>query len=103
MALPELTADQRAAHLLKAAETRTARAAVRAELKAGAVSVADLLERTDDPVIGKMRVSYLLESLPRLGKVRVADMMHQLQIAPSRRVGGLGERQRSVLLARLHE
>ena len=52
----------------------------------------------NDEAVAKLKVSALLESLPGVGKVRAAAVMEQLEIAPSRRVRGLGERQRQALL-----
>ena len=58
-----------------------------------------MLKRTDtDEVLGKMKVSALLEAMPSVGKVRAAQIMERLEIAPSRRLRGLGERQRKALL-----
>lgn len=45
-----------------------------------------------------LRVRELLTSLPSLGPTRVARVMEQLGIADSKRVGGLGVRQRARLL-----
>ncbi|MCW2860256.1 MAG: hypothetical protein JWP48_1964, partial [Actinoallomurus sp.] len=50
-----------------------------------------------DDVIGKMKVSALLESLPGVGKVRAKQIMERLGIAESRRVRGLGANQRAAL------
>lgn len=44
-----------------------------------------------------LRVRELLGSIPGLGPTRVARIMEQLGIAASKRVGGLGSRQRRVL------
>jgi guanylate kinase len=48
-----------------------------------------------------LRVSELLRSIPSLGPTRAARVMDDLQIAASKRVGGLGKRQRSELSAYL--
>ena len=48
---------------------------------------------TDD-VVGKMKVSAVLESMPGVGKVRAAKIMEKLAISPTRRVRGLGANQR---------
>jgi len=48
-------------------------------------------------VVGKMKVSALLESMPGVGKVRAKQIMERLGIAESRRVRGLGANQRSAL------
>ena len=52
--------------------------------------------QTDD-IIGKMKVSALLESMPGVGKVRAAEIMERLQIAENRRVRGLGTHQIAAL------
>lgn len=103
MTLPTLTPEQRAAALVKAAEVRTARAAIKAELKTGQTSFSDVLSRSDESVVGKLKVSALLAALPKVGKVKAAEIMTELEIAPTRRVAGLGERQRTALRERFAE
>ena len=71
MALPELTPEQKREALKKAQEVRSKRAQVRADLKAGKMTLEGVLNKAEDEVIGKMRVAYLLESLPRIGKVQI--------------------------------
>lgn len=63
MALPKLTPEQRQAALAKAAETRTARAKLLAEVKAGALSLEQLLGRDDD-IAKRIKVSQALRALP---------------------------------------
>lgn len=98
MALPPLTPEQRAAALEKAAKARKERAEVKNELKRGGTSLSEVLKKgqTDD-VVGKMKVSALLESMPGVGKVRAKQIMDRLNIAESRRVRGLGTNQRAAL------
>ena len=98
MALPPLTPEERAAALEKAARARKERAEVKNRLKRGATTLTDVLKegRTDD-VIGKMKVSDLLESLPGMGRVRAKQVMDRLGIVESRRVRGLAANQRSAL------
>ncbi|HVE97624.1 MAG TPA: integration host factor, actinobacterial type [Mycobacteriales bacterium] len=98
MALPPLTPEQRTAALEKAAAARRARAELKDKLKHAAMTLSELLDSgaTDD-VIGKMKVSALLESMPGVGKVRAQRIMDKLEISPSRRVRGLGAKQRSAL------
>ncbi|MCW2606371.1 MAG: hypothetical protein JWO60_1064, partial [Frankiales bacterium] len=50
-----------------------------------------------DDVIGKMKVVAVLESMPGVGKVRAQQIMERLEISPSRRVRGLGVKQREAL------
>lgn len=100
MALPKLTPEQKKKALEKAQEMRRARAELRNKLKRGDISFAEILEK-DDPVVGRMRVSYLLKSLPRIGKVKAEKIMEEVGIDESRRVQGLGKRQKEALLERL--
>ena len=98
MALPPLTPDQRAAALEKAARARKERAEVKNRLKRGSTTLPQVLkDGKSDDVIGKMKVSALLESMPGVGKVRAKQIMERLGIAESRRVRGLGANQRSAL------
>ena len=57
-----------------------------------------LLDRAGDDVVGKMKVLAVLESLPGVGKVKARRTMESIGISDSRRVRGLGSRQRSQLL-----
>ena len=100
MALPQLTEEQRAAALLKAAAARRVRAEWKERLKRGGTSLDEVLKEADsDEVLGKMKVSALLEALPGVGKVRAGQIMERLEIAESRRLRGLGDRQRKALLS----
>jgi transposase len=99
VALPSLSPEQRAAALEKAAAARKARAAVKDKLKHGGLSLKEVLDSAEaDDVIGKMKVSAVLEALPGIGKVRATQMMEKFKIAESRRVRGLGDNQRRALL-----
>ena len=98
MALPPLTPEQRAAALEKAAAARRARAALKVRLKTSGTSLADVLaDGEKDDVIGKMKVVAVLESMPGVGKVKAQRIMETLDISPSRRVRGLGTKQREAL------
>jgi hypothetical protein len=97
---PVLTPEQRAAALAKAAEVRTARAAVKNRLKLGSITLAEALASTDE-TISKLKVVSLLESLPGVGKVKARKLMEEIGIADNRRVQGLGQQQKSSLLEQL--
>jgi hypothetical protein len=101
MALPQLTPEQRADALKKAAKARQERAKLREEIKSGKMSFAQVMKKSSDPVVARMRVATLLESLPGFGKAKAAKIMAELEISESRRVQGLGARQREQLLERL--
>jgi transposase len=98
VALPPLTPEQRAAALEKAAKARKERAEVKNKLKQAKTKLPDVLKDGQrDDVVGKMKVSALLESMPGVGKVRAKQIMERLGIAESRRVRGLGANQRTAL------
>jgi DNA uptake protein ComE-like DNA-binding protein len=101
MALPNLSEADRKKALEKAAKARQARAELRQKIKAGKVSFADVMKQSDDPIVARMKVSTLLESLPGYGKAKAAKIMQELEISESRRVQGLGARQREMLMQRL--
>ncbi|MCL1890450.1 MAG: FAD-dependent oxidoreductase [Coriobacteriia bacterium] len=98
MPLPQLSDEARKEALKKAAEARTARAALREKVKTGQLSIAQVLDNADDPVVAKIKVSTLLESLPGFGKAKVQKLMEDLGISETRRVKGLGDKQKAALL-----
>jgi hypothetical protein len=100
MSLPNLSNHDRREALEKATEARHLRALLREEIKEGKVSVRDILDREDDSVAGRMKVSMLLESLPGYGKAKAARVMEELDISSSRRIQGLGKCQKQALLER---
>jgi transposase len=98
VALPPLSPEQRAAALAKAAEARRERAEVKNRLKHSGASLAEVIrEGQENPVVGKIRVSALLESMPGVGKVRAREIMERVGIAETRRVRGLGANQVAAL------
>ncbi|ALE92212.1 DNA-binding protein [Arthrobacter alpinus] len=99
MSLPSLTDQERAEALQKAAAARTVRSRIKAELKSGMVSVAAVIAAAgEEPALGRLKVTDLLEALPGIGKVRATVIMSELGISPSRRVRGLGVHQRRALV-----
>ena len=97
---PQLTPEQRAAALAKAAEARAARAEIKRQLKLGSMTVADALVSSDVNV-GKLKVIAMLESLPGLGKVKARKIMEEVGIADNRKIQGLGAQQKKALLEHL--
>jgi transposase len=99
--LPELTPEQRAAALEKAAEARRVRAEVKGRLKNSEEKLSEVLKKGEtDEAIGKLKVVSLLESLPGVGKVKARAIMGDVGIAESRRVRGLGPHQAAALIER---
>lgn len=104
VAVPKLTSEQRAEALAQAAQSRAARAEVRARVKQRSLTIADVVDMAEhNPVIAKMRVSALLEALPSIGKTRSQAIMDRLGISPTRRLQGLGAVQRRALLSEFRD
>ncbi len=101
MSIPKLTAEQRKNALEKAQQIRSQRMEIRKQLKAGKLSLADILNDAENEIYAKMRVKYLLESLPQIGKITAAKLMEEIGIDEARRVQGLGSRQKAQLLEKL--
>ena len=57
MAIPQLSPEDRQAALEKAKAARIKRAQVRDDLKAGKLTLAQVVDMKDDPVIGRMKDS----------------------------------------------
>lgn len=101
MPLPDLTPEQRSAALEKAAAARRERAEVKNKLKYAQGSLGDVIrEAQENEVVGKMKVSALLEALPGVGKVRAKKVMDEIGISETRRVRGLGANQITALVER---
>lgn len=96
--LPTLTTEQRRANLERAKAARRARAELRRDLKTGRIAPADAL---DDPRAQRLYVRQFLASLPGVAQKRAGEIMCRLDIDPSRRVNGLGSRQRERLIEML--
>jgi len=88
----------RAAATVAAVAARRARAAVKASIAARERRALEVAEAAWNGPAGApeatLRVRELLMSVPTLGPTRVERVMEQLGIAASKRVGGLGIRQR---------
>ena len=91
---PQLTAEERARALAKAKESRQIRAAVKARVKSGELSITDVVTMAkDDEAIAKMRVLELVESMNGVGKIRAKSILERLGISLTRRIQGLGRHQ----------
>lgn len=99
MPAPKMTDEQRAAALARAAEARRVRAEIKQLLKTGSLTLEDVFERAaEDDLVGGIKVSALVVSMPHMGKVKAKRLMEDLRIADNRRLRGLTERQRADLL-----
>lgn len=94
MTIPQLTPEQLQAARAAATEARRRRAELKGELRAGKIGLAAALDvATGDDVLAHVKVVDLLKSLPRVGEKRAAQVMERLEIAPNRRIRGLGRHQ----------
>lgn len=99
MALTALTKEERAAAFAAASAARRRRAEVRALLKSRALTMGEFLEMAEtEEALGRMKVSYLIASMPGYANVKAAAFMEDNNIARARRVAGLGSRQTKALL-----
>ncbi|HMK93305.1 MAG TPA: integration host factor, actinobacterial type, partial [Thermoleophilia bacterium] len=95
---PARSLDQRMDALGRANEVRSRRAALKADLKHGRVSISEILGDPPEYLL-TAKVIDLLMAAPKCGRVKSARIMEQCRISPSKTVGGLSERQRHELLA----
>jgi guanylate kinase len=96
---PVLTEEERAAALAKARFSRSHRAEIKAKVRAGNLTVEQVLTLSaNDEALAKMRVSELLESISGVGKVRAIAILDRLGISRTRRIMGLGHHQRTALI-----
>jgi guanylate kinase len=95
----------RAAGSRAAVAARRARAELKRQVASRERTALDVAEAAwsgdGNSAAATLRVSELLRSIPSLGPVRAARVMEDLGIATSKRVGGLGGRQRADLSAYL--
>tara|TARA_Y100000768_G_scaffold313177_1_gene247903 strand:+ start:499 stop:813 length:315 start_codon:yes stop_codon:yes gene_type:complete len=97
---PKLTDEQRRAALEKAAEARRVRAELKALIKMGSLTISEVLEKSDsNEIVSRTKVLAVLESMPKIGKVKARRIMKEIGIAESRRLRGLGDQQRAALVA----
>ncbi|HEX3043846.1 MAG TPA: integration host factor, actinobacterial type [Bacillota bacterium] len=102
MALPNLSLEEKQKALEKAQLIRSQRAQIRQNLKDKKTTIGEVLANSDGDVVAKMRVTYLLESLPRIGKIKTKKIMNDIGIDETRRIQGLGIRQKRALIEKLN-
>ena len=95
---PSLTQEQRVAASRAAVANRRRRAEVKKLVKAGELSLQQLFELAqDEECVAQMRAYDLISALPAIGEVKAARIMKSASIAQTRRIRGLGPRQREQL------
>ena len=100
VATPERSLTQRMDALNRANEIRTRRARLKRDLKAGRVSIHDLLLEPPE-FVETAKVFDMLLAVPKYGRVKVNKVLVQCRISPSKTLGGLSERQRQELVSNL--
>ena len=94
MAIPQLSTEQLESARAAATEARRARAQLKDQVKSGALTLSQALDKAlEDDVLARVKVVDLLRALPRVGVTRSQEIMESLEIAPNRRIRGLGRHQ----------
>jgi hypothetical protein len=97
---PERSLHQRMDALARANEIRTQRAKLKRDLKAGRLSIDQLL-LDPPPYVETAKVFDMLLAVPKYGRVKVNKLLTNCRISPSKTIGGLSERQRNELVGLL--
>ena len=99
---PKRSAEQRREALAHANRVRAQRAALKADLKRGSHSIANLI--ADPPeYLASAKVLEVLMALPRYGRMRATGLLERCHVSPKKTIAGLSERQRRELLKALEE
>ena len=94
VAIPSLTPEQLSAARNAATQARRARADLKEKVRSGKLSLSEAIDTAAaDEVLAHMKVCDLLKALPRVGEKRATEVMTKLDIAPNRRIRGLGRHQ----------
>lgn len=100
MAIPQLSPEQLQAARQAAASARRSRAELKAKVRGSAVTLGAALDlAAADDILAHVKVVDLLKCLPRVGDKRAAEVMERFDIAPNRRLRGLGRHQAAGLKA----
>lgn len=94
MAIPELSGAELEQARAAATDARRARAALKEQVKSGAMSLGEALDAASgNESLSRIKVVDLLRALPRVGVTRSQEILERLEIAPNRRIRGLGRHQ----------
>lgn len=94
---PERSLDQRMEALRRANEIRSRRAQLKRDLKAGTVSIVEVIGDPPDFLL-TAKVFDMLMAVPKYGKVKATRFLNTCRISQGKTIGGLSDRQRSELL-----
>lgn len=98
--IPKLTEEQRRENLEKAMRARRRRSSILKQVSSGELTVSDVISMADegDEDVARMRVFTLLKAVPGYGFAKTQRLMKRIGISESRRIRGLGARQRSEII-----
>lgn len=96
--LPALTDEQRRMNLEKAAAARKERKTLLDLVRGGSVTFE---QASADSRYWRIPVVRLLIAIPGVGKAKATQLMTEAGVSPTRRVKGLGCRQREYIIANL--
>jgi len=94
---PPLDPEARRRNAELAIAARRERSKIKSALKEGSLSLREVFD-SSSAAAQRMRVIELLTSLPQMGPLRAESLMEKVGIARTRRIAGLGVRQRRELL-----
>jgi hypothetical protein len=95
---PALTQEQRVAASRLAVANRRRRADIKKMVKSGDLSLEQLFALAEEEdCVAQMRAFDLVSALPNIGDVKARRIMQEANIAQSRRIRGLGPKQRAEL------
>jgi hypothetical protein len=99
---PSLSQEQRVEASRLAVANRRRRAEVKRLVKSGGLTLADLFDlASQEECVAQMRAYDLISALPAIGEVKAARIMARASIARTRRIRGLGPKQRAELFRAL--
>lgn len=94
---PSLDPEARRRNAELAIAARRERSKIKSALKEGSLSMREIFD-SSSAAAQRMRVIELLASLPQMGPLRAESLMEKVGISRTRRIAGLGVRQRRELL-----
>lgn len=99
---PSLSQEQRVQASRLAVANRRRRAEVKRLVKSGDLSLEELFELAKrEQCVAQMRAYDLISALPAIGEVKAERIMKSASIAKTRRIRGLGPKQRAELFRAL--
>ena len=99
---PNLSQEQRVEASRLAVANRRRRAEVKRMVKSGELSLDELFELASrEECVAQMRAYDLISALPAIGEVKAERIMNNASIAKTRRIRGLGPKQRAELFRAL--